>query len=303
MHDLIGDIHGHAGALVRLLQMLGYSRRDGVYRHPTRQAIFLGDFIDRGPAIGETLAIVRSMVDTGAALAVMGNHELNALAFHAADPFAPGEHLRRHNEAHSRQHAETIRQLSKREMASALDWFRTLPLWLDLDACRVVHACWDARHVARIAQAVGGGPLDDDLLVAACRRDGPLFGAVEALLKGKDARLPEGFSNTDKDGHVRQTARMRWFDDPAGHTIGSYALEGIACDAPLPQAVLDAASPYPKNDKPAFIGHYWMRGERPVLLTANIACLDWSIAKGGFLCAYRHDGETRLTADHFVWSA
>jgi hypothetical protein len=270
MHDLIGDIHGHAGALVRLLQMLGYSRRDGVYRHPTRQAIFLGDFIDRGPAIGETLAIVRSMVDTGAALAVMGNHELNALAFHAADPFAPGEHLRRHNEAHSRQHAETIRQLSKREMASALDWFRTLPLWLDLDACR---------------------------------RDGPLFGAVEALLKGKDARLPEGFSNTDKDGHVRQTARMRWFDDPAGHTIGSYALEGIACDAPLPQAVLDAASPYPKNDKPAFIGHYWMRGERPVLLTANIACLDWSIAKGGFLCAYRHDGETRLTADHFVWSA
>lgn len=303
MHDLIGDIHGHADALVRLLGMLGYSRRDGVYRHPTRQAIFLGDFIDRGPAIGETLAIVRGMVDAGAARAVMGNHELNALAFHTADPTAPGEHLRRHNDAHSRQHAETLRQLSKGDLESALAWFRTLPLWLDLDGCRVVHACWDDAHAGRIADGVGDGPLDDDLVVAACHREGPLYESVEVLLKGKEAVLPEGFSNTDKDGHVRTTARMRWFDDPAGHTIRSYAIEAIACDTPLPRAVLDAARPYPDGAKPVFIGHYWMQGERPSLLAANVACLDWSIAKGGFLCAYRHDGEPTLTADRFVWSA
>lgn len=303
MYDLIGDVHGHADSLVRLLGMLGYSRRGGVYLHPTRRVIFLGDFIDRGPAIGETLAIVRDMVDAGAARAVMGNHELNALAFHTADPSAPGEHLRRQNETHIRQHAETMRQLSKSDLASALAWFRTLPLWLELDGCRVVHACWDDVHASRVAAAVGDGPLDDDLLVAACRRDGPLFEAVEALLKGKEARLPDGLSNIDKDGHVRHTARMRWFDDPAGHTIRSYAIEEIACDAPLPQAVIDAARPYPKDGKPVFVGHYWLRGERPMLLAPNVACLDWSVAKGGFLCAYRHDGESVLNADHFVWSA
>jgi len=42
MYDLIGDIHGHADALERLFQQLGYARQKGVYRHPERQAIFLG---------------------------------------------------------------------------------------------------------------------------------------------------------------------------------------------------------------------------------------------------------------------
>ena len=51
--------------------------------------------MDRGPQIADTLQIVRSMVEAGSARAVMGNHELNALAFHTPDPEVPGEHLRR----------------------------------------------------------------------------------------------------------------------------------------------------------------------------------------------------------------
>ena len=73
MYDLIGDIHGHASELVKLLAALGYSKQKGVYKHPERQAIFLGDFIDRGPQIRETLEIVRPMIDSGCALSVMGN--------------------------------------------------------------------------------------------------------------------------------------------------------------------------------------------------------------------------------------
>ena len=125
MHDLIGDIHGHADALQRLLAKLGYSKQNGVYRHPKRTAIFLGDFIDRGEQIKETLEIVRPMIDSGAALAVMGNHELNALAYHTPDPNEPGEYLRRHTEKNTRQHAETLKQVSAGELASYLAWFRT----------------------------------------------------------------------------------------------------------------------------------------------------------------------------------
>ena len=111
MYDLIGDIHGHADALEQLLKTLGYSRYTGVYRHPERQVIFLGDFIDRGPKSRETLEIVRPMVESGTALSVMGNHELNALAFHTRNPHKPGEHLRPHNEKNSNQHAQTRRQV------------------------------------------------------------------------------------------------------------------------------------------------------------------------------------------------
>jgi len=51
MYDLIGDIHGHADALVCLLNVLGYRQSRGVYRHPEYWAILFGDFIDRGPQI------------------------------------------------------------------------------------------------------------------------------------------------------------------------------------------------------------------------------------------------------------
>jgi hypothetical protein len=118
MYDLIGDIHGQADALQRLLAKLGHAKQKSIYRHPDRQAIFLGDFIDRGPQIRETLEIVRPMIDSGAALAVMGNHELNAMAFHTPHPKKPGSHLRPHNESNSNQHAETMRQVPAGELKS-----------------------------------------------------------------------------------------------------------------------------------------------------------------------------------------
>ncbi len=84
-YDIIGDIHGHAQTLKAMLGKLDYHLQDGVYRHPTRRAVFLGDFIDRGPHQRETLAIVRAMIDGGSAMAVMANHEFNAIAYATPD--------------------------------------------------------------------------------------------------------------------------------------------------------------------------------------------------------------------------
>jgi hypothetical protein len=298
MYDLIGDIHGHADALQQLLKTLGYSRQKGTYRHPDRQIIFLGDFIDRGPKIRETLEIVRPMIDSGAALAVMGNHELNALAFNTLDPNKPGQHLRPHNEKNSHQHAETQRQVPPGELNSYLNWFRTLPFWLDLDGLRVVHACWDETRMARIQ-----GPVTDDFLYSACLPGGGLFEPVEAILKGKEARLPAGTTFRDKDGHERTSARVKWYEAPHGLTYRTYVMAGepVESDLPLPQEVIQAAVPYPEDSKPVFVGHYWMRAEQPRLLRRNIACVDWSVAKGGFLCAYRWDGEQELDDAKFAW--
>ena len=36
-------------------------------------------------------------------------------------------------------------------------------------------------------------------------------------------------------------------------------------------------------------------------LADNVACLDFSVAKGGFLCAYRWNGEQKLSNENFVW--
>jgi polynucleotide kinase-phosphatase len=81
--DIVGDVHGCMDELEALLDKLGYSIERGDafplgYRvsHPAgRRTIFLGDLVDRGPRIVDVLRLVMSMVETGAALCVPGNHE------------------------------------------------------------------------------------------------------------------------------------------------------------------------------------------------------------------------------------
>ena len=149
------------------------------------------------------------------------------------------------------------------------------------------------------------GPVTAEFLASACSPRGSLFEPVETILKGKEARLPPGTTFRDKDGHERLATRVKWYEPPHGHTYRTYAMasESIDSDEPLPAEVIRAAVPFPEDAKPVFVGHYWLRAQRPTLLRHNIACLDWSVAKGGFLCAYRWDGESVLDADKFVWTS
>jgi protein phosphatase len=76
--DIIGDVHGCCDELEQLLQQLGYERNDGgPWSHPAgRRAIFIGDLVDRGPRIVDTLKTVMSMSEAGSALSVPGNHDI-----------------------------------------------------------------------------------------------------------------------------------------------------------------------------------------------------------------------------------
>ncbi|HEX9011951.1 MAG TPA: AAA family ATPase, partial [Anaerolineaceae bacterium] len=85
--DLIGDVHGCLGELEQLLDRLGYISREEpdlllagtygrIFSHSQgRKAVFLGDLVDRGPRILDTLQLVRGMVISGSGLCVLGNHE------------------------------------------------------------------------------------------------------------------------------------------------------------------------------------------------------------------------------------
>ena len=215
-----------------------------------------------------------------------------------------GEHLRPRTTKNQNQHRQTIEQLRPQDLQSYLEWFRTLPLWLELDGLRVVHACWDEQAMSRVSQGLSQHKgVTGEFLQSACRNVGDLFAPVEIILKGKEAPLPEGVSFQDKDGHVRYDVRVRWYLPPDGETYGSYAFQSddISCDLALDAGVVEAAQPYPATDKPVFIGHYSLSAQRPELLADNVACLDYSVAKGGFLCAYRWQGEHRLSRENFVW--
>ena len=84
--DIIGDIHGCYDELYELLLKLGYkidSVEDNlsnfgfvVIPPDERNVIFLGDLVDRGPDSPKVLKLVMSMVNSGIAHCVPGNHDL-----------------------------------------------------------------------------------------------------------------------------------------------------------------------------------------------------------------------------------
>jgi polynucleotide kinase-phosphatase len=76
--DIIGDVHGCCDELEALLERLGYARNgDVLWTHPEgRRAVFVGDLVDRGPRIVDTLKTVMTMSEAGTALCVPGNHDI-----------------------------------------------------------------------------------------------------------------------------------------------------------------------------------------------------------------------------------
>ncbi|QFG69574.1 polynucleotide kinase-phosphatase [Ornithinimicrobium pratense] len=84
--DIVGDVHGCASELRTLLTELGWAvavDAAGVAvgaSHPEgRQAVFVGDLVDRGPDTVGVLRLVMGMVASGDALCVSGNHEAKLL--------------------------------------------------------------------------------------------------------------------------------------------------------------------------------------------------------------------------------
>ncbi|UTW07404.1 metallophosphoesterase [Pseudomonas benzenivorans] len=306
-YDLIGDIHGCAHTLERLLDALGYRLRDGVWRHPRRQAIFLGDLVDRGPRIREALHLVHDMVVAGEALCVMGNHEYNALAWStAALPGSGRQHVREHSPRHARLIKETLEQFEAYpdEWRQFLDWFYELPLFLDAGHFRVVHACWDAGLIEPLRAQFADGRIDKHFLQASAVHGSFANMVFNRLLRGTDMRLPHGLTLTSDDGFTRSHFRTKfWEEDP--QTYGDIvfqpdALPALAAQTPLSELQKTELLKYETDQPLLFVGHYWRSG-KPAPIRSNLACLDYSAVLYGKLVAYRLDQERRLDARKFVW--
>jgi hypothetical protein len=314
-YDIIGDIHGCASELETLLAELGYASPEGndAYRHPDRQAIFVGDLVDRGGEQLRVLEIVKRMVDAGSAQIVMGNHEFNAICYATEYPAGSDQYLRKHSDKNHNQHRAFLEQLTDEQRSRYIEWFKTMPLWLDLGGIRVVHACWHEKSMKYVESQLGSNHFNSlDQLVRASDKNDQLYEAVEILLKGPEISLVEHNQPAyqDKDGHLRRQARIRWWIE------GATTLREIAEIAP--SFTTEDGNPYPRlpdielaeNERsyvytgtvPVFYGHYWRRGSPQHIRdwTDHCACVDFSAVKGGELTAYRWSGETTIDKDHFL---
>lgn len=300
-YDIIGDIHGHAEELVDLLSKLGYRKNGRVWRQDGHTAIFVGDFIDRGVGQLETLDIVRPMIDEQAALAVMGNHEFNAIAWHTRDPKDHRKFLREHLPKKQEQHQAFLDATAGQpdQGKDLVNWFYQLPLWIDLPELRVVHACWHPTYMLALAPLLEPGQrLNKGLVEAASRRGSPEFEAIEAILKGPEVKLPKGVS-FKVGGEERHEARTRWWDTEAV-TFRESAIVDTATRAELPETDVPEELRFGYHgDQPVFIGHYWWGGTLEPI-APRVACVDYSVGRTGPLVAYRWRGEKGLDSANFI---
>lgn len=303
-YDIIGDIHGYAVELEKLLRQMGYRKVGGVYQHPTRKVLFLGDFIDRGPEQAGVLEIVMPMVKSGAAKAIMGNHEYNAICFHTLHRQTQKGYLRPRNPKHTKQHEAFLQEFmgkgQEQKLKEVLDFFRELPLYLDLPEFRAIHATWDPASLKVLAPYLDEKNCLTEAGIHATSEKGTVaYDALDTLLKGYEYPFPEGHFFKDKDGNERRKARLKWWYNRS-EKLGDLTLPSHIVSAPLSDKRVQKQEliGYPETEKILFIGHYWMQGiVEPQ--AKNLACLDYSIAKFGRLVCYRWSGEQELQMAHY----
>lgn len=321
--DFIGDIHGHCECLKALLKKLGYVESAGAFRYPgnERIVVFLGDYVDRGPKVRETMNLVRSMREAGSAIALMGNHEFNMLSFWQKNGDG-GRYLKSVGQGYLREHtfnkvavhSKTVTDYvgRKAEFKEMMEFAKTLPFYLETDLFRAQHASFNPQAVAQL-KAAGISCFADGNFEELIYRvndefneyGDSLFWPVDMLLKGPEMELPNHQFFFDGENVKRFKTRLRWWVDPREATLQELSLQpGVT----MPEGC-DVASEvrehgfYEENERPVFFGHYWLTGE-PRLIRSNVCCLDFSIARhagGGHLACYRFDGEQILDESKFVW--
>jgi hypothetical protein len=182
-----------------------------------------------------------------------------------------------------------------------LEWFKSLPLYYENDNFRAVHACWDTNNIDFLRQELVNDRLTDDLIYQSVKKGTALNLAIEQTLKGKEMKMPEGYYFIDKDGTRRTEIRIKWWENPKEMTYKTISVEPREN---LPEQAIELSDIksldfYSEDDKKVFFGHYWLKGQ-PSLYKQNICCLDYSVAKGGILVAYRLDEEEHLDNRNFI---
>jgi hypothetical protein len=301
MYDIIGDVHGYADQLKKLLQKMGYQPINGCYTHPNRKAVFVGDLINRGPKIRETIVLVRKMVEAGSAHAILGNHEMYAILYYLRD--TEGKYYKKRIPKYQLQINQTLAEFAANmdEFKSHLKWFRTLPLFLDFGDIRVVHACWDNENISQLQEVLTEPKISKTILREVALNETSFSRSFWETIKGIDFQVPRNLLVFDDDGRPHRSFRMKWWENPEGKTFKDVSLESRFELPPytIPPEIVKFRNPYLKSYPIVFFGHYSLVDGHGIL-SDNVCCVDSGVSRSGKLLAYRWDGEQELIESNFV---
>ncbi|WP_317196622.1 metallophosphoesterase [Carboxylicivirga linearis] len=301
-YDIIGDVHGHYSELKMLLKRMGYSRDNGFWEHPERKAVFVGDFINRGPNSLKVIQAIRAMVSNGSGYAILGNHEINAITYFTKRSDGRPIKTPRNNNRKLLDSFFAEYKNNYEELQADIKWMRTLPLFLNLGKIRVVHAYWNDNHIKKVSRMYENGRLRKKFLRDATRKESSLYTPFLQTIKGVEINLPKDLVIKDSNNIARTNFRVKWWVEPHGHTFDSLSY-GNKFSLPkytIPNELITQYDIYPEEDPLVFIGHY-CAGNGGMIPQKNICCVDACVANGGKLAAYRYSGEKSMDPNRLVF--
>ena len=302
MYDIIGDVHGYATLLKKLLTQLGYQKTDDGYKHAERKAIFVGDFVNRGPEIRKTIRIIRKMVENGNAFAILGNHEIYAITYYLKEK--DGSLVVKTKNKNFLALHKTISEFVgfAEEWKDHLNWMLDLPLYLDLGKIRIVHACWSEEAISWLTGAEKLGKSRRDIFKKVHKKPKSKTARnILLLTKGVDFKMPGNLKIISNKGISPRSFRLRWWENPEGKTFEEMSFESKFSlpEYEIPRHVAPVLESYIETLPPVFFGHY-CRHEGPYIIKPNICCVDSCVAGSKTLTAYCWNGEQELKSENLV---
>ena len=302
MYDIIGDVHGHAQLLKKLLVKLGYKKKENGFTHSSRKAIFVGDFINRGPNIRKTIRIVREMVENGNAYAILGNHEINAIIASLKDK--NGMPLIKPPLKNFISVLKTTKEFedAREEWASHVKWLRSLPLFLELGGIRVVHACWSDQAITYLKDNLTLPGIKKSTFHKIYKDHGSkITQNIWLITKGPQFKLPGDLKIINNKGVSPRSYRIRWWEDYHGKTFEELSFESKfkLPQYTVPEQILPVNYPYDPDSPVLFFGHY-CRFKGPHIINKNLCCVDSCVNGSKILTAYSWDVEKTLLSKNLV---
>jgi hypothetical protein len=275
-YDIIGDVHGYATLLIKLLKQLGYEEKEGTFIHPHgNKVIFVGDLINRGPETVKVLQLVRRMHLEEQAYAVIGNHEFRLLQKFTKYP-----------------------SLIESNITEFIPWIQSLPLFLEFPYFRVVHAAW---HFASIEKLRDQNLKDVFFIRSTFDPQSEHHKAINLILRGITAPIPNYIKYYDRFGVQRRLARVRWWEKSQNKIKGANFFPKCPqlMDIAFENKTMESTEPYKITDKPVFFGHYCLPPQESKVIN-NLVCLDGCVTCDQVLWAYQFKNDQKISTTKLV---
>lgn len=295
--DFIGDIHGYYKSMTKLLLKLGYTKKDKIWQHENSKALFLGDFINKGPNSLKVLKHIKRMVDNQHAYAILGNHELYFLEYYYSKKHNRKTYLKQSQKHQIKKIFKEFK--SDKEIDKYAKWLSSLPFFYNFKTAYAVHAYWSNKNIQIITRRIRNKTLKNRDIKEIFKQKSKFSKAVWQTTKGVEFRIPPQIIKENIE-ILQSNFRIKWWENHEEKTLKEISFDSRITlpNTPIKKKYVRNYEIYSSEFPPVFFGHYCLKKEHH-LQRANICCLDsCKTTKGRNIKSYRWSGERKLDSNN-----